>query len=345
MNALSLAPQSESKDIKLSSKKVADSKDEEGKDFFENLISNLISEEGEEGNKNFLLSKLLNLSSEFEKKEEILSNFSDGELFTDNQIGQVTIQDLLKITMSLKEGEDIAEFPTDSKSLKLALLKPDVKEQLKDAKSIKDILDIAKKNNIEVKNFQFFKEEAALTPQDKKMVQKIKSEEIFKLIEKQVDTKAKLTNSALNSPKELTAKPTDTKTNILQSVLASTELNKQKPEKVETKTQKIATATKNVEIKTTTENKEVKVVETKITSHESKKEQLSVQSKPTETKKELSTVETKTMELKKEQPSFEQTKVQTLESTKEQNQQLKTTLQQATKPQQENREIQTTQKV
>jgi len=268
MNALALAPQAENKDIKLSGKKIVDSKDEDGKEFFENIISNIMLDEEDSDSKSFLLSKLLNLPSEFEKKEKVLSDFSDAPLFTDNQIGQVSIQDLLKIATMIKKGEDPATFPTDSKTLKLSLLKPDVKEQFKSAKNIKDILDIAKKNNIEVKNFQFFTEAAALDPKDKKMVQKIKSEDIFKLIEKQIDTKAQQSISIIQSSKEV-LKPIETKTSILQSVLASKEINKSSQNRVEKQNNKTKNETKN-EIKTVTvenkseTNKEIKT-ETKAT--------------------------------------------------------------------------------
>ncbi|MCH9813967.1 MAG: hypothetical protein K0U47_08510, partial [Epsilonproteobacteria bacterium] len=225
MNVLMQAPQTESKDIKLIDKKVLDTKSTDDKDFFENIISNIISDVEEGENKNFLLAKLLNLSSEFEKKEETISDFSQGTLFTDHQIEQISIQDLLKVAMLIKNNEDVATFPTDSQSLKLALTKPDVTEQFKDAKNIKDLLDIAKKNNIEVKNFQFFSESAALNPSDKKMVQQLKSEDIFKLIEKQIETKTEKTLHQLTHTNQVTQK-SNQKVNILQTVLASKEVSK-----------------------------------------------------------------------------------------------------------------------
>ncbi len=301
MNIATAIPQAESKDIKLTDKKGKYTKHEEGKEFFENIIESIISDTKESDSKKFLLSKLLNLSSEFEKKEESLSEFSDGKLFTEHQIGQVSIQDLLKIAMGLKNGEDLANFPTDSKSLKLALAKPEIAQEFKSAKNIKDLLDIAKKNDIEIKNFQFFKEEAALDPKDKKIVQKIKSEEIFKLIEKQVDAKTEKNIATLINPKEIT-KNSEQKTTILQSLLASKEIvksvqtqvnkNEEKVEKktvthvkseatpaqdkvIETKTLKTVvvenkdikpTDAKTVENKTVaTENREVKPLKTNVT--------------------------------------------------------------------------------
>jgi len=267
MNALALAPQAENKDIKLSGKKVTDSKDEEAKEFFEDIISNIVLEEEDSDNKSFLLSKLLNLSSEFEKKEKVLSDFSDEPLFTDNQIGQVSIQDLLKIATMIKKGEDPATFPTDSKTLQLSLLKPDVKEDFKSAKNIKDVLDIAKKNNIEVKNFQFFNEAAALDPKDKKMVQKIKSEDIFKLIEKQGDTKLQQNVSIIDikSSKDV-LKTTEQKQSILQSILASKEIIKP----VQNKNSKIDSEIKTVK-PTSTTDKKIVVSQTKTVTHETEK--------------------------------------------------------------------------
>ncbi len=316
MNIATAIPQAESKDIKLTDKKGKDTKSEEGKEFFENIIESIISDTKESDSKKFLLSKLLNLSSEFEKKEESLSEFSDGKLFTEHQISQVSIQDLLKIAMKLKNGEDLANFPTDSKSLKLALAKPEIAQEFKSAKNIKDLLDIAKKNDIEIKNFQFFKEEAALDPKDKKIVQKIKSEEIFKLIEKQVDAKTEKNIATLINPKEIT-KNSEQKTTILQSLLASKEIVKsvqtqvnKNEEKVEKKTathvksEATPAQDKVIETKTlktiTTENVDAKIVETKTVVVEKK------DIKPTDVK----IVETKSLsgenkEVKKEQPLTE----------------------------------------
>ncbi len=307
MDVLAQTPQTESKDIKLSKGKNTDSKSEEGKDFFENIISEIISESEEGEHKSFLLSKLLNLSSDFEKKEHTLSEFSDAPLFNDHQIGQVSIQDLLKIAMKLKNSEEPGTFPTDSKTLKLALLKPEVVDQFKNAKNIKELLDVAKKNNIEVKNFQFFNESAALDPKDKKMVQKINSEDIFKLIEKQIDTKSKLNLTNLNNSKEVT-KNDNIKTTILQTVLASKEIikpqhNKVKNEKEQLSVTNIKAQTKTVasEVKETNTNIKTVIPEVKetkvskiVTEVEKSKEPQNVEpNKETETKK---TVELKASE-------------------------------------------------
>ncbi len=323
MDALTTAPQTESKDIKLSGKKIGDSKSEEGKEFFENIISGIISESEDGEHKSFLLSKLLNLSSEFEKKEEVLSDFSDGALFTDHQIGKVSVQDLLKVAVALKDGEDLANFPTDSKTLKLALLKPEVIEQFKEAKNIKDLLAIAKKNNIEVKNFQFFKEEAALDPKDKKMVQKIKSEEIFKLIEKQLDTKAKLNVATLNNPKEL-QKQNDTKTTILQTVLQTVLASKEIIKPISEKEKPIANLTKSETKHAVTENKEVKIAKT--TVEQSKEIKVDEPKVNHEDKKIVELKTTETVKHKAIQNSFQSTinLQKTNEANELQNRALKT---------------------
>ncbi len=270
MNVLIQTPQAESKDIKLSNKKDSNTKSNEEKDFFENIISDILSDTAKSKNKSFLLSKLLNLSSEFEKKEQTLSDFSDGKLFTDNQIGQISIQELLKIATQIKNAED-PTFPTDSKALKTALLKPDVVEEFKSAKNIKELLDIAKKNKIEVKNFQFFKEEAALDPKDKKMVQKIKSEDIFKLIERQLGIKADKNITTLNNPKEL-IKQNEKKTTILQTILSSKEIIKPT-----TKTKIESEKTTILETKDTQKTVEIKKLDQKQTT--SDKPELEVQVK------------------------------------------------------------------
>ncbi len=219
MNILAQPHHADSKDIKFSDKKVLDLKLSKDENFFENLISEIVSKESLSKNREFLLSKLLNLSSEFEKKESVVSYFSKGELFTDNQISQVSIEDLFNLALLIKKGEDITAFKTDSKELTLSLLKGDIQEEFKSAKNIKDLLAVAKKHGIEVKNFQFFQEEAALDIDDKRVVKKIKSEDIFKLIERQFDIKVDKNRATLNSPKE-TIKQNSNKPTILQAILS-----------------------------------------------------------------------------------------------------------------------------
>jgi hypothetical protein len=262
MNALALASQTESKDIKLTGKKTLDSKSSDEKNLFENIIASLVIDEKNEEKGSFLLSKLLNLSSDTEKDEQIISDFSKGDLLSNSQSEHISIQDLLQISITIKEGGDPATFPTDSKSLKLALSKPDVIEQLKDAKNIKELLDVAKKNNIEVKNFQFFQEETALNPKDKKIIQKLKSEDIFKLIKKQVTTKNTQTISTIDNIKNNTKdfiKNEKSNTNILQTILSS-ELSVKKESNIQIDKVKLS--------KTKVDIKESKIINNKIDTNQ-----------------------------------------------------------------------------
>ncbi len=219
MVALAQASQTENKDIKISGKKTLDSKLNEEKNIFDNIVTNIVLEGENKDEGSFLLSKLLSLSSDTEKNEKIISDFSKGNILTDNQATHVSIQDLLQVAVILKKGEDPALLPTESKSLKIALSKPEIVKEFKNAKNIKELLDIANKNDIKVKNFQFFQEEAAIEPKDKKIIQKVKSEEIFNLIEKQMKVKNLQELYPLNKTKDFTA-PEKSNKNILQSILS-----------------------------------------------------------------------------------------------------------------------------
>ncbi|OQX73566.1 MAG: hypothetical protein B6D59_05280 [Campylobacteraceae bacterium 4484_4] len=190
MDTLSLAPQSESKDIKIIDKKNQDTTKTQPEDFFESLISSLLSDISDEKSRKFLLDNLLHISQKSEpgkinllKIPATASNDTPKESKKEefSKKSDVTIDLLLKIALSLQHGET-PRFPTQSEPLKTALKKPDVIEAFRSATTIGDLIKIAKKNDIEVKNFQIFKEEAALDPKAKQVINKIKSEEIFKLI-------------------------------------------------------------------------------------------------------------------------------------------------------------------
>ncbi len=216
MNGMILQTPTESKDIKLSSKKGADTKSLEEGNIFENLVKNLISKDEENENSSFLLGKLLNLSSDFKNKGKILSEFSKGDILSiDEEAALVSLEDLFKVALALKNGEN---FTTESPTLNEALKDKSVITQFKEATNIKELLKIADKNGIKVKNFEFFMPQTALNPQDKKMIQKITSEDIFKMVE----------------PKQ-TTKETPLTQNVLSKII-SQELQKEKTVKVEQQT-------------------------------------------------------------------------------------------------------------
>ena len=231
MNGLLLASSPESKDIKFNSKKIADTEDEllasESK-FFQNLMEELLHEMPDSKNKDFLIAKILDLPEDFAKKEEIRSSFSNEKLFTDHQIDKVSIESMIEIASFLKthpQEQAVMHFPTDSKALQTSLLDLNVQQEFKNARTISDLLKIAEKNGIEVKNFTFFKEEAALDTQSKEMVKKINSEEIFKLMEGQSakQSKAVLQNNLI--PSETQKEP-----DVLKHMLSGAERKTQAKE-------------------------------------------------------------------------------------------------------------------
>ena len=236
MNGMILQTPTESKDIKLSGKKGLDTKSEKEENLFENLIGQLLEEEGETKNSNFLLGKLLNLSSDFENKGKVISEFSKGDLLSEEENETISLEELFKVALAIKNGES---FSTESPELKTVLENKDVVAQLKEATNIKELLKIADKNGLKVKNFEFLSPETALDPKDKKMVQKITSEEIFKMIEPKLTLKeTPLTQSVLTKIINQEMQKEKTGKNEQQTTLASL-LSKETKPKEEIKVDKV----------------------------------------------------------------------------------------------------------
>ena len=212
MNGMILQAPAENKDIKFIGKKGADTKSEEGDNLFENLIAQLVAdEEGGEGN-SFLLAKLLNLQSDFKDKGKIISEFSKGDILTDEKGEEVALEDLFKIALMLKSGAPEENINKIAKELNISLDDKKVITALKEATNIKELLKIADKNGIKVKNFEFLNPEAALSLKDKKIVQKITSEEIFKLIDPKNSSKnISLSQNVLSKAIRTNIKPTEEK--------------------------------------------------------------------------------------------------------------------------------------
>ena len=241
MNGMILQTPTENKDIKLSIKKGEDTKSQEDGNLFENLIATLISEEKDNKNASFLLGKLLNLSHDFKDKGKIFSDFSKGDLsVADEEAALVSLEDLFKVALALKNGEN---FKTESPALNEALKDKNVISQFKEATNIKELLKIADKNGIKVKNFEFFMPKVALTPKDKKMVQKITSEDIFKMVE----------------PKQTLKEPAPMQ-NILTKIIKQ-EFQKDKTVEVEKKTSLTSLLSQNSQHKK--ESKTEKIIMTK----------------------------------------------------------------------------------
>ncbi len=245
MNGMILQTPTENKNIKLSLKKGEDTKSQEDGNLFENLIATLISEEKDNKNASFLLGKLLNLSHDFKDKGKIFSDFSKGDLsVADEEAALVSLEDLFKVALALKNGEN---FKTESPALNEALKDKNVISQFKEATNIKELLKIADKNGIKVKNFEFFMPKVALTPKDKKMVQKITSEDIFKMVE----------------PKQTLKEPAPMQ-NILTKIIKQ-EFQKDKTVEVEKKTSLTSLLSQNNQPKK--ESKTEKILMTKIEEH------------------------------------------------------------------------------
>ena len=201
MSTLVISQQEIAQDIKPNSKKNQKVELDKNSDLFGTLISNLLKEENPDNSSNFLINKIVDKSNNFEKEDNLISDFSKGSLQDNShEIGHITIQELLEIAIRLKKGEELPNFPTDSKPLKIALSSPLAIEEFKSATNINDLLKIAEKHDIKVKNFQFFKEEVALLAKDKKVLSDITSEDIFKLIDKKIPTE-KLTQALVEEKK------------------------------------------------------------------------------------------------------------------------------------------------
>ena len=198
MNGMILQTAPENKDIKFSTEKDVDTKSEESGNIFEDLIAKLVSQEEESENSSFLLGKLLNLSSDFTNKGKIISEFSKGDILKEEKGEEILVEDLFKLALNLKNNLPIEKGDNLPKDLKIALKDKDIIAEFKSAKNIKELLSVANKHDIKVKNFQFFMSESALNPKDKKMVQKITSEDIFKMIEpKSISQEKQSTQSIL----------------------------------------------------------------------------------------------------------------------------------------------------
>jgi len=213
MSMMTLDAAVNNKDIKFLSKDIKGLEESEDGNFFESIIEELLGSAKDDSSKAFLLEKLLNLSSFSEKDKNIITAFSGEELNLDSikDIDTISVEDLLKLAVLLKNSMDdksIEDFSIDSKELKPLLSDKNFQIDIKSATNIKELLQVAKKYDIEVKNFQFFKEELAIDTQNIQAIKQLKSEDIFKLIENKLESRvAQLSTDVKNTiPKEHTLK-------------------------------------------------------------------------------------------------------------------------------------------
>ena len=231
MNGLILHSSAENKDIKFNAKNSKDSTKNESGELFEKLVSSLIEGNKESKNSSFLLAKLLNLPTEFETDGQTPSLFSKDEVFdllkvtksdkkSDKDDLSITLEELFKIALNIKEeGRFKLDDPKLPKEIKVKFNSKSLIDDLKSAKNIKELLDIAQKNGIKVKNFEFFKEERAIDPNDKKLVQKVTSAEIFKLTRPKTQHHK---NSLKTEHKHFTIDHKPSKQNILAKLINNT---------------------------------------------------------------------------------------------------------------------------
>ncbi len=261
MNGLLLASSHENKDIKFTAKNILNKQDDLLKnqnDFFQNLMENLLHEEPESKNKTFLIAKILDLPEDTAQNAEIRSLFSKEPLIKEHHIDKTSLESLIQLAALLKQHpqEPLSYFPTDSKALQTSLLDLSVQQEFREAKTIGDLLHLAKKHHISVKNFTFFKEEAAIDLHAKTLVKKINSEEILKIIgeqTKKTDQPVQINNGQqhpLTVPKHASQS-----SSILQKLLIT-----EKEIKKEAQVSVIATEKKQ----TTTHTQSVKKPETDI---------------------------------------------------------------------------------
>ncbi len=232
MNGMILQTAPENKDIKFSKSLVKNTQENGDENLFASLIEKLVNEDEESLNHSFLLSKLLDFESSLPQMGKKVSFFSGGELKEQNldesQGEFALLEELFKVALMVKNGEDLSTFSTKSKTLALALKDKAVISALKNAKTIKDLLKIAKDNGIEVKNFQFFSEKLALDPKDKKLVNKLTSSDIFQMAEQLKSNKPFILKTISN--KKVVTKDIKAPKSILHEILNSNHTEKnQKP--------------------------------------------------------------------------------------------------------------------
>jgi len=244
MNGLILHSSPENKDIKFNAKNSKDTAKKETGELFEKLVKSLVKDKTESKNSGFLLAKLLNLPTEFETDGQTPSLFSKDEVMdllkvtksnkkSDKDDLSITLEELFKIALNLKEGGNLNL--DISKDIKLKLNSKSVIADLKSAKNIKELLNIAQKNGIKVKNFEFFKEESAIDPNDKKLVQKVASAEIFKFIRPKTQNHK---NSLKTEHKHFTTDHKPSKQNILAKLINNTKQSSEHIDKITTTDQK-----------------------------------------------------------------------------------------------------------
>lgn len=155
----------------------------EFKDFLTNLLNNA---KVQTDNKNKLLSNNKNNNQEIKEAKEVKEGKEEKLNLLNNDNKQsptkkITLNELLNFVLYLKSNGLKGNFPTDTKKIDTILTDKKAIYDFKNVKDIKDLFQVAKKYNIKIEKFEFFKED------DKKIILTTKKD-IEKII-KQVKTK------------------------------------------------------------------------------------------------------------------------------------------------------------
>ncbi len=140
------------------------------KDFLSNLLSNT---KVQTTNENKLLSTNKNNNIKIEKEKPNLLNNENKQSSTK----KMTLNEILNFVLYLKSNGFKGNFPTDTKKIDTLLTNKQAIQDFKDIKNIKDLFHVAKKYNIKIEKFEFFKED------DKKIILTTKKD-IEKIIKK-----------------------------------------------------------------------------------------------------------------------------------------------------------------
>jgi len=221
MTAMLLDAQVDTKDLKVLSKNIKDIEEKDSSDFFEKMIRGLLDKVENDDAKDILLEKLLNLSNQDELDSAFLEKLSKRDtskssgLSKDKDNDEVFLDELLKVSYMLQNDLNIKDFSTDSKDLKSALDDKGFLSEIKGAKDVQSILDIAKKYDIKVKKFEFTKEDEN-SIFDKELVKKdFKSEDILKMIDKKLENS---THKLIENIKNDKTHKENTLKNLLSSI-------------------------------------------------------------------------------------------------------------------------------
>jgi len=250
MTAMLLDSQVDTKDLKVLSKNIKDIEENDIGDFFEKIVNDLINNIDESEPNDILIKKLLSISSDLDiDSDELKSFLSNDELKADEKLdmdideaeisdaSEILFQDLVKLSSFLKDSEttlksvteaELSSMDIDSKKFDNIIKNEDVLKDLKNTKNIKDLLNLAEKNDIKIQNFEFIKEKVFVEKSNEKLTTSLpakdmKSEEVIKII----DNKFQLSSEKLveNIKNDLTHKENTLK-NVLTQVIQTEESGK-----------------------------------------------------------------------------------------------------------------------